>query len=347
MTHHHQRFRLQDFDYDLPQELIALEPAAQRDASRLLIVSKTRQQFIDKSFSDIPELLHPGDLLILNDTKVFPARLFANKESGGKVEVLAERILPDGMVKAQLKSSRSPKAGSQIIINDELKAAVVGREDEFFLLKFLSDLTALEIFERYGHIPLPPYIEREESQQDKSRYQTVYAQKPGAVAAPTAGLHFTHKLLEKLKHQGVGVDYITLHVGAGTFKPVKVDDPTQHKMHTEYVHVSAAICERIKQTKRQGGRVVAVGTTCVRALESAGYERELSEYAGETEIFIYPGFEFKVVDALITNFHLPRSTLLMLISALAGTEKIKAAYQHAIEQRYRFYSYGDAMMIVN
>ncbi len=346
MTNSPEKFSTQDFDYQLPQELIAMEPMARRDASRLLIVSQSNGEFIDHLFSDVTGFINPGDLLVLNDTKVFPARLFAVKETGGKVEILAERIQSDNLVKAQLKSSRSPKIDSKIEVNEHAYAEIVGREDEFFILKFFSDLTALEIFERFGHIPLPPYIEREDNLQDKSRYQTVYAQKPGAVAAPTAGLHFSQGLLNELKTKGVNIDYITLHVGAGTFKPVKVDDPTQHKMHSEFAHVSSAICNKIAQTKQRGNHVVAVGTTCIRALESAAYKRKLSEYIGETEIFIYPGFEFNVVDSLITNFHLPKSTLLMLISALAGTEKIKSAYQYAIQQRYRFYSYGDAMMII-
>lgn len=336
-----------DFDYDLPEELIALEPAISRDASRLLVVSKSRDEFLDKSFSDVLDFVCPGDLLILNDTKVFPARLYGAKDTGGKVEILAERIISDEVVKAQIKSSRSPKPGNSIVINEKTSVEVIGREDEFFILKFISDLSALEIFETYGHIPLPPYIEREDTDQDKSRYQTVYAEKPGAVAAPTAGLHFTEELLDRFKNAGVNINYVTLHVGAGTFKPVKVEDPTQHKMHSEFTHVSASICKQIIETKQRGNQVIAVGTTCVRALESAAFKRAFDEFVGDTDIFIYPGFEFKVVDVLITNFHLPRSTLLMLISALAGTSKIKSAYLHAVEQRYRFFSYGDAMMIVN
>jgi len=341
------QFTTDDFDYDLPKELIALEPAPDRDGSRLLIVSQSNDEFVDRHFAEVENYLQPGDLLILNDTKVFPARLYANKPSGGKVEIMAERMLADGLVKAQLKSNRTPKEGSVICIDKGLEAQICGRDEEFFILKFLSDLPPLEIFQRYGHIPLPPYIEREDNLSDISRYQTVYAQKPGAVAAPTAGLHFTKDLLSKLKQRGVVVDTITLHVGAGTYKPVKVEDPTQHQMHAEFTHVSESVCEKILNTKKQGGRVIAVGTTCVRALESAALAGGLKHFTGDTDIFIYPGFEFKVVDGLITNFHLPRSTLLMLISALAGSEKIQSAYQHAINQRYRFYSYGDAMMIIN
>jgi S-adenosylmethionine:tRNA ribosyltransferase-isomerase len=340
-------FTTNDFDYDLPKELIASEPCLNRDASRLLIVQQGNDAFEDRLFHDIKNYLRAGDLLILNDTKVFPARLLANKQSGGKVEILAERMLDDGFVKAQLKSNRTPKEGSLLNINQELSVEVCGRDEEFFILKFLSDQPVMEIFQQYGHIPLPPYIEREDTTNDISRYQTVYAEKLGAVAAPTAGLHFTQTLLDELCSQGIGVETITLHVGAGTFKPVKVDDPSQHQMHSEFAHVSQSVCDKIEQTKSSGGRVVAVGTTCVRALESAALKGGLKTFIGDTNIFIYPGFEFKVVDGLITNFHLPRSTLLMLISALAGHEKIRSAYLHAIDQRYRFYSYGDAMMIVN
>tara|TARA_R110002096_G_scaffold394610_2_gene589902 strand:- start:163 stop:1206 length:1044 start_codon:yes stop_codon:yes gene_type:complete len=340
-------FTIDDFDYDLPKELIALEPASDRDGSRLLHVSRSSDVFEDKRFCNIVDYLQAGDLLILNDTKVFPARLFASKQTGGKVEILAERILDNGLFKAQIKSNRTPKPGSVLSIDQDVSLQVCEREEEFFILKFLSDIPAMEIFQQYGHIPLPPYIEREDTTRDRSRYQTVYADQLGAVAAPTAGLHFTEDLLAKIKQQKVDVATITLHVGAGTFKPVKVSDPSQHEMHSEFAYVPQSVCEKILRTKQQGGRVVAVGTTCVRALESAALSGDLKSFSGDTDIFIYPGFEFKVVDALITNFHLPRSTLLMLISALAGYEKIQRAYQHAIDQRYRFYSYGDAMLITS
>jgi|TARA_B110000238_G_scaffold122661_1_gene132768 S-adenosylmethionine:tRNA ribosyltransferase-isomerase len=336
-----------DFDYDLPKELIALEPASHRDGSRLLVVPRSKDPFEDKHFSDIVDYLQPGDLLILNDTKVFPGRLFAYKQTGGKVEILAERMLDDGQFKAQIKSNRTPKEGAVLNVHEDLTVQVCGRDEEFFILKFISDLPVMEIFQRYGHIPLPPYIQREDTHSDVSRYQTVYADQLGAVAAPTAGLHFTQDLLAKIKRQHIDIETITLHVGAGTFKPVKVANPSQHQMHSEFAQVSQSVCDKVELTKAQGGRVVAVGTTCVRALESAALEGKLKTFTGDTNIFIYPGFEFKVVDALITNFHLPRSTLLMLISALAGHEKIQHAYQHAIDQRYRFYSYGDAMMIAN
>jgi S-adenosylmethionine:tRNA ribosyltransferase-isomerase len=347
MKHNLAKFTTDDFDYDLPKELIASEPATHRDGSRLLMVSRSQDLFEDKHFSDIVDYLQPGDLLVLNDTKVFPARLFASKQTGGKVEILAERLLEEGRFKAQIKSNRTPKEGSVLNLHEDLNVQICGRDEEFFILKFVSDLPVMEIFQRYGHIPLPPYIEREDTNSDVSRYQTVYADALGAVAAPTAGLHFTQDLLDKIKQRGIEISTITLHVGAGTFKPVKVADPSQHQMHSEFAHVSQSVCNKIKQTKQHGGRVVAVGTTCVRALESAALASGLKTFTGETDIFIYPGFEFRVVDALITNFHLPRSTLLMLISALAGGEKIQRAYQHAIDQRYRFYSYGDAMMITN
>ena len=338
-------FRIEDFDYELPKKLIAFKPAQHRDSSRLLIVSKSNGRLMDQKFSDLLTWLRAGDLLVLNDTKVFPARLLGSKDSGGKVEMLAERILSDGTVKVQIKSNRAPKIGSEILIAENLIAKILNREEEFYILQFNQEKPALEIFEQYGHVPLPPYIEREDEVEDLERYQTIYAKHAGAVAAPTAGLHFTSDLLSQLTHQGVQTATITLHVGAGTFKPVKVQDPTQHIMHSEHATVSQSTCEKIEATKSQGGRVVAVGTTCVRALESAAVDGNLNPYSGETDIFIYPGFVFNIVDALITNFHLPRSTLLMLVSAFAGHTYIKQAYQHAIQNRYRFYSYGDAMLI--
>jgi S-adenosylmethionine:tRNA ribosyltransferase-isomerase len=339
------QFSTDDFDYQLPAELIANQPAEQRDQSRLLILSRKAGEIEDRLFFNIEDYLNEGDLLVLNDTRVFPARLFAQKESGGKIEILAERLLSSRQVKAQLKSNRTPQQGAKIIINNDVYAEVLDREDEFFILNFHSDIPAIEVFERFGHVPLPPYIERDDQAEDADRYQTVFADKAGAVAAPTAGLHFTDDLLARLKSKGVQIAKITLHVGAGTFKPVKVEDPARHKMHSEYTEVSQQVCDLIMQTKRAGNHVTAVGTTCVRALESAAHAGQLQPLMGETEIFIYPGFEFKVVDNLITNFHLPRSTLLMLVSALAGHENIMRAYQHAIENTYRFYSYGDAMLI--
>ncbi len=336
-----------DFDYELPNELIAHQPMPLRDQSRLLVMSRISDQLQDGVFTDLVNWLHPGDLMILNDTKVFPARLFAYKQSGGKVEILAERINSNQQVKAQIKSNRTPAIGSVLLLNGEIRIEVVAREHEFFILNFLTSRPALEIFQAYGHVPLPPYIQRCDEAEDQTRYQTVYAQHAGAVAAPTAGLHFTEDLLEKCQAMGVNIAKVTLHVGAGTFKPVKVDDVTEHKMHSEYAHVSEQVCEQIRQTKQAGHRVVAVGTTCVRALESAALTGEIQPYMDDTDIFIYPGYAFKVVDALLTNFHLPKSTLLMLISALAGRDRVMQAYHHAIEQQYRFFSYGDAMFITD
>ena len=334
-----------DFDYELPRSLIANTPAHDRDGSRLLIVSKSSDSFIDEQFARLKNRLRSGDLLVLNNTRVFPARLFGNKESGGKVEILAERIMERGVVKAQLKSNRTPKVGSEITIGKQVRVKINAREKEFFLLQFCEPHTPMQVFERFGHVPLPPYIERADEQSDKERYQTVYAKQVGAVAAPTAGLHFTTSMLEELQRRGVEIAEITLHVGAGTFKPVKAQQIDQHTMHSEYATVSTSVCEKIKSIKKKGGRVIAVGTTCVRALETAGRQEDLQPFEGDTDIFIYPGFEFKVVDGLITNFHLPRSTLLMLVSAFAGHTKTMQAYQYAISKKYRFYSYGDAMFI--
>lgn len=347
MTDSTRKFCIEDFDYELPKQLIADLPTENRDSSRMLAVSRSDDTFADCQFADLNKWLRPGDLLILNNTKVFPARLFGVKESGGKVEILAERIEENGVVKAQLKSNRTPKAGSVIIVDEKIRIEVVARDQEFFLLQFDKSTAPMEIFERFGHIPLPPYIERPDQLLDKERYQTVYAKHMGAVAAPTAGLHFSNSMLADLRRDGVKVEEITLHVGAGTFKPVKVQQIDQHTMHAEYATVSAAICEKIRATKHAGSRVIAVGTTCVRALETAALGGELRAFSGETDIFIYPGFKFKVVDALITNFHLPRSTLLMLVSAFAGYDRTMRAYQYAIQQHYRFYSYGDAMLITD
>ena len=339
------QYSTDDFDYSLPIELIANQPAELRDQSRLLVLNRRSGKIEDRIFLNIEDYLNEGDLLILNDTRVFPARLFANKESGGKIEILAERVLSSHQIKVQLKSNRTPQTGTKIIINEDVCAQVEDREDEFFILNFESSMPVLEIFERFGHVPLPPYIDRDDHTEDSDRYQTVFADKTGAVAAPTAGLHFTVDLLARLKIKGINITKITLHVGAGTFKPVKVDDPSQHKMHSEYTEVSQDVCDLIVATKAAGKQITAVGTTCVRALESAAISGQLQPLVGETDIFIYPGFKFKVVDNLITNFHLPKSTLMMLVSALAGYENIMQAYQHAIDHKYRFYSYGDAMLI--
>ncbi|MDH5729444.1 MAG: tRNA preQ1(34) S-adenosylmethionine ribosyltransferase-isomerase QueA [Gammaproteobacteria bacterium] len=336
-----------DFDFELPPELIATQASAQRSQSRLLCVSQNQQQLKDFKFCDIPRLLRQGDLLVFNNTKVIPARLFGEKDSGGEVEVLIERVLNQHEALAHVRSNRSPKPGRLLLLeNKQLQAEVLGRQGEFFHLRFAGEASLLELLDSYGRIPLPPYIEREAEQVDRERYQTIYAKHPGAVAAPTAGLHFDHALLDQLKQLGVNTCEVTLHVGAGTFQPVRVDNIFEHQMHSERFVLNHAAVEAIKQTQEQGGRVIAVGTTSVRVLETVAARGEFEACEGETDIFIYPGFEFKVIDALITNFHLPQSTLLMLVSALAGRETILNAYQHAIEQRYRFYSYGDAMIIL-
>jgi len=332
-----------DFDYFLPEKLIAQFPLEQRTASRLLHVKEN--ELTDRYFTDLIDLLNKGDLLIFNNTKVIPARLHGKKETGGKVEVLIERVIDEHNVLAHVRASKSPKQGSILILESAIKAEMTGRQGELFKLKFNSDQSVLSLLDQYGHMPLPPYIARDDEVTDQQRYQTVYAKEPGAVAAPTAGLHFDDVILQQLKDKGVNFSYVTLHVGAGTFQPVRCDNILDHKMHSEYIEVSQQVVEQINKTKQQGGRVVAVGTTAVRSIESAASEGELKSFSGDTDIFIYPGYKFKVIDALITNFHLPQSTLLMLVSALAGYDNMMTAYAHAVEKEYRFFSYGDAMFI--
>lgn len=334
-----------DFHYELPSELIAQHPAAQRGASRMLCVDGASGQYQDCMFADLPDFLRSGDLLVFNDTRVIPARLLGSKASGGKVEVLVERILDERRVLAHVRASKSPRSGTKLLLEDALEVEMLGRQGELFELLFPHGTSVLELLEHYGRLPLPPYIERSAGAEDASRYQTVYARQPGAVAAPTAGLHFDEQILEILRSRGVEFAYVTLHVGAGTFQPVRADDIREHRMHSEYLEVSAQVVEQVRDSRARGGRVVAVGTTCVRSLETAARDGELTPYAGETDIFIYPGYRFRVVDALITNFHLPESTLLMLVSAFGGYDTLMAAYRHAVEQRYRFFSYGDAMLI--
>lgn len=336
-----------DFYFDLPPELIAQQPASERGASRLLCVDATRSQLSDRQFSDLPDLLRAGDLLVFNDTRVIPARLHGEKASGGKVEVLVERVLDSKHVLAHVRASKSPKPGNRLRLEGCLDAEVLGREGDLFKIRFDDPREVLEILDTHGHMPLPPYIEREDAEQDRERYQTVYAQRPGAVAAPTAGLHFDEAMLEKLKAKGVNTTQVTLHVGAGTFQPVRVDDIREHHMHSETIEVSAETVAAIEKTRATGGRVIAVGTTSVRALESAAQANNgiLAPFSGETEIFMYPGYEFLTIDALLTNFHLPESTLIMLVSAFAGHGLIMEAYRHAVAERYRFFSYGDAMFI--
>ena len=333
---------LDDFDYLLPPELIAQAPLARRTDSRLLQVSP---QLADLQFSDLPRLLAPGDLLVFNDTRVIHARLFGAKASGGQVEVMIERPLGPHEALAQIRASKSPKPGTRLRLEDALDVEVLGRAGEFFHLRFPEGDELIALLERHGRLPLPPYIERAAGDTDESRYQTVYARNPGSVAAPTAGLHFDEALLARLAEHGVNSAYITLNVGAGTFQPVRVHDLSEHKMHTEAYFVPQATVDAIAATKAAGRRVVCVGTTSMRALESAARGGELEAGEAESDLFILPGYRFRVADALITNFHLPKSTLLMLVSALAGVDVIRGAYAHAVAARYRFFSYGDAMFL--
>lgn len=340
-----------DFSFELPEELIAQYPLETRSASRLLCLQReTGQQpgKIDhRRFADLPSLLCKGDLLVFNNTKVMPARLWGKKASGGKLECLVERVLQGNRVLAHLRSSKSPRQGATLLFASDrgqsFEAQLLCRQGELFELQFPADPCSL--LEKYGHMPLPPYMQREDEDSDQQRYQTVYASNTGAVAAPTAGLHFDEAILAELDNMGVGRVELTLHVGAGTFQPVRVENVYEHRMHSEYMELDQACCDRILETRAAGGRVVAVGTTSVRSLESAARSGKLQPFKGETNIFIYPGFEFRVVDAMITNFHLPESTLLMLVSAFAGKENALHAYQEAVAEKYRFYSYGDAMFI--
>ncbi len=337
--------RRDEFSYLLPEELIAQFPTDQRGSSRLLVMECHSGKLSDLEFSMLPELLQSGDLLVFNDTRVIPARLFGNKETGGKVEILLERILDDHQMLAQVRASKSPKPGTVIRLQGDIKIELRERQDDMFVLDVIGRMTVLELMQQAGHMPLPPYIQREDNVEDMERYQTVYARIPGAVAAPTAGLHFTDGLLQQIKDRGIDYVFVTLHIGAGTFQPVRVENIEEHQMNSEYLEISAEVCGQIKQCKAKDGRVIAVGTTAVRCLETAAQSNGLKAYQGETDIFIYPGYEFKVVDALITNFHLSESTLLMLVSAFAGRDHIMNAYQHAIDERYRFFSYGDAMFV--
>ena len=334
-----------DFHFDLPPELIAQFPLAQRSASRLLVVPNDQDNFIDKTVRDLPEFLRSGDLLIFNDTRVIPARLYGQKESGGRVEILLERITSGHEVRAQIGASKSPKADSKIILDEGTVITVLGRDGEFYRLRFDTTEPLEKILLRAGRMPLPPYIQRDADITDDVRYQTVFAKQPGAVAAPTAGLHFDEDLLADIKAKGVEFGHITLHVGAGTFQPMRAENILEHTMHREWLNVGAELCLQIVKTRARGGRVIAVGTTVVRALETAYRDGEVRPYADDTQIFIFPGVKVKSVDAMITNFHLPESTLMMMVSAFSGRERILSAYQYAIEQRYRFFSYGDAMLL--
>lgn len=334
-----------DYSFDLPQHLIAQHPLESRTSSRLLYMNAC-EQFQDYFFIDFPNLLIPGDLLVFNNTRVIPARLFGHKATGGKIEIFIERVLDEKRVLAQLRASQSPKPKTQLYLEKNINATVLQRWDNFFEIQFNDPRSVYDILQTIGHIPLPPYIKRTDTQMDSARYQTVYAAQPGAVAAPTAGLHFDGDMLEKIQALGVEIAFITLHVGAGTFAPIRVDDIRQHTMHAERLHVSPQVCEQVKATRARGGRVIAVGTTSVRALETASTEGIIKPYDGETRLFITPGYRFISVDALLTNFHLPESTLLMLVCAFAGKSQVLAAYQHAIAQKYRFFSYGDAMFVI-
>jgi len=335
------KLTLDDFDYSLPPACIAQTPLSERSASRLLAMNG--MDISEQVFADLPDLLAPGDLLVMNDTRVLHARLFGSKATGGQVEVLVERVTGDDEVLAQIRASKPPKPGGLLELENAFSTEVIERVGEFYRLRFPDD--AVELIEQHGRLPLPPYIERAVGGADEERYQTIFARERGSVAAPTAGLHFDAPLLERLRNRGIATAHVTLHVGAGTFQPVRVHDLTEHRMHRERYHVPQATADAIAATRKRGGRVVAVGTTTLRTLESAAAEGTLKVGAGETALFITPGYDFKVVDVLITNFHLPKSTLLMLVSAFGGLEPMRAAYRHAIASGYRFFSYGDAMLI--
>ena len=334
-----------DFAFNLPDKLIARYPTEERSASRLMRLHGETGEVEHGQFADILGFLQPEDLLVLNNTKVIPARLYGAKESGGKIEILVERMLDDKRLLAHVRASRSPKPGARLLLEGEVWATMVSRQDSLFELQLEGSETVLDVLQRLGHMPLPPYIDRPDETADRERYQTVFGEKHGAVAAPTAGLHFDEALLDAIRTKGVRIVTITLHVGAGTFLPVKVDNIEDHHMHGEIVEVTEEVATAVKHTRANGGRVVAIGTTSVRALEAASAEGDIAAYAGETHIFIYPGYKFKSVDALLTNFHLSESTLLMLVSAFAGRDHVLAAYNEAVAQEYRFFSYGDAMLV--
>lgn len=331
--------RISDFDYELPDELIARYPTAERRGSRLLEVGS---ELRDRQFADLTAILRAGDLLVFNDTKVIPARLLGHKESGGRIEVLIERVTSDTTALAHIRASKSPKPGGKLLL-DENVVDVVGREGDLYSLEFATPV--LPLLERIGEMPLPPYLERGAEEADSDRYQTVYARDPGAVAAPTAGLHFDAEMLEETRKLGVQHAWVTLHVGAGTFQALRQENVEENKLHSECVVVDQAVCDAVAATRQSGGRVIAVGTTSVRALECASRSGELQAFRGETDLFILPGYSFRSVDAMLTNFHLPQSSLLMLVAAFAGTERVLHAYQHAVREAYRFFSYGDAMFL--
>lgn len=342
--------KVSDFSFQLPNELIARHPMAERSASRLLSLDGQTGALQHLNFTDIVDLINANDLLIFNDTRVIPARMFGEKETGGKIEVLVERVLDDKSFLAHVRSSKSPKPGCKLRLENSVDALMVARHGPLFEIKIEHEKNVFAVLDDIGHMPLPPYIDRPDEDSDKERYQTVYNKNPGAVAAPTAGLHFDQTILDKLQAKGADFAFVTLHVGAGTFQPVKVDNILEHQMHSEYAQISQEVVDKITATRKKGGRVIAVGTTSVRSIESAAQAslaqgKELAPYFSETDIFIYPGYEFQVVDAMVTNFHLPESTLLMLVSAFSGKENIDNAYKGAINKKYRFFSYGDAMFL--
>lgn len=339
--------RRQDFDYSLPNALIAKQPVKERRQSRLLSLNGVTGDIEHRSFSHILDLVEPGDLMVFNDTRVIPARLFGRKASGGKLELLVERVVGTHEIIAHVRASRAPVVDSLILLEDGSELQVMGRDGGLFQLLFTGEEPVLNVLDRLGHMPLPPYIDRPDEDSDKERYQTVYGRNKGAVAAPTAGLHFDSELIDELAAKGVNHAFVTLHVGAGTFQPVRVDNIYEHKMHSEVMALSSAVCEQVKATKAAGKRVIAVGTTSVRCLETAAARGEIKPYQGDTNIFIYPSYSFNVIDALITNFHLPESTLLMLVSAFAGYAHTMRAYEAAVAEKYRFFSYGDAMFITH
>ncbi|RXJ73146.1 tRNA preQ1(34) S-adenosylmethionine ribosyltransferase-isomerase QueA [Veronia nyctiphanis] len=344
--------QVSDFHFDLPDELIARYPQPDRTASRLLQLNGNDGTLNHGQFTDILELVQPGDLMVFNNTRVIPARVFGRKASGGKLEVLVERVLDERTILAHVRSSKAPKPGTELFLgeNDEFAAEMVARHDALFEIRFKGDMAVLEILNEVGHMPLPPYIDRPDEDSDKERYQTVYNEKPGAVAAPTAGLHFDDSILAALKEKGIDTAFVTLHVGAGTFQPVRVDNILDHVMHAEYAEVPQDVVDAITATRARGGRVIAVGTTSVRSLESAAQKAkeqgtELQPFFDDTQIFIYPGYQWQLVDCLVTNFHLPESTLIMLVSSFAGYDHVMKAYKEAVSEQYRFFSYGDAMFV--
>lgn len=337
--------RKSEFNYSLPPELVAQHPASPRTASRLLHLDGASGAINDLKFTNLPDLLRAGDLLVFNDTRVIPARLFGHKDSGGRIEMLIERFHDAQHALAQIRCSKPPKPGQTLLLEGDVSVVVQKRVGEFYEIAFDAEMAGMAVLDRFGHVPLPPYIDRADTATDRECYQTVYARHRGAVAAPTAGLHFDDAMLDRLNKMGVDSAFVTLHVGAGTFQPLRVDDIQEHRMHAEYLRVPPDVCDKINAARNERHRVVAVGTTVVRALETAAKDGRMNPFEGETDIFIYPGYRFQVVNALLTNFHLPESTLLMLVCAFGGVENVLSAYRHAVEQKYRFFSYGDAMFV--